>query len=86
MENLEDFRYYFADEKEIDAFVATEEALKDPEQRLQVAKARRVWTADRQNGCAKRTVTQFHRWQSSIISLRGEPSGKSKYRSGSGTR
>ncbi len=53
MENLEDFRYYFTDEKEIDAFVATEEALKDPEQRLQVAKERRVWTAVRQNGLRK---------------------------------
>jgi len=28
MENLEDFRYYFADEKEMDACAAIEEALK----------------------------------------------------------
>jgi len=28
MENSEDFRYYFADEKEMDAFAATEESLK----------------------------------------------------------
>ena len=27
MENLEDFRYYFADEKEIDIFVAADETL-----------------------------------------------------------
>ena len=27
MENLEDFRFYFADEKEIDAFVAAEKSL-----------------------------------------------------------
>jgi len=31
MENLEDFRYYFADKKEIDAFVEAEESLKGPE-------------------------------------------------------
>ena len=34
MENLEDFRYYFADEKEIDAFVAAEESLKGADQRI----------------------------------------------------
>lgn len=53
MENLEDFRYYFADEKEIDAFVAGEESLKGPEQRLQVSRVRRAWTAVRQNGLRK---------------------------------
>ena len=30
MENLEDFRYYLADENEIDIFVAADEALKGP--------------------------------------------------------
>jgi len=53
MENLEDFRYYFADEKEIDAFVATEESLKGPEQRIQIARVRRAWAAVRQNGLRK---------------------------------
>ena len=53
MESLEDFRYYFAEEKEIDAFVATEATLKGPEQRLQVARVRRAWTAVRQNGLRK---------------------------------
>ncbi len=53
MENLEDFRYYFADEKEVDAFVAEEQALKGPEQRLQIARVRRAWTAVRQNGLRK---------------------------------
>ena len=53
MENLEDFRYYFAEEKEIDAFVAAEQALKGPEQRLQIARVRRAWTAVRQNGLRK---------------------------------
>ena len=53
MENLEDFRYYFADEKEIDAFVAAEESLKGPEQRIQIARVRRAWAAVRQNGLRK---------------------------------
>jgi len=53
MENLEDFRYYFAGEKEIDAFVATEESLKEPEQRIQIARVRRAWAAVRQNGLRK---------------------------------
>ena len=53
MENLEDFRYYFAEEKEIDAFVAAEKALEGPAQRLQVARVRRAWTAVRHNGLRK---------------------------------
>ena len=53
MENLEDFRYYFADEKEIDASVAVEETLKGPEQRIQIARVRRAWAAVRQNGLRK---------------------------------
>ena len=50
---MEDFRYYFADEKEIDAFVATEDSLKGPEQRIQIARMRRAWAAVRQNGTRK---------------------------------
>ena len=50
MENLEDFRYYFSEEKEVDAFVAVEQSLKGPEQRLQVARVRHAWAAVRQNG------------------------------------
>ena len=53
MTNLEDFRYYFADEKEIDAFVAAEESLKGPELRLQISRVRRAWTAVRQKGLLK---------------------------------
>jgi len=53
MENLEDFRYYFADEKEIDAFVATEESLKGQERRIQVSRMRHAWAAVRQNGLRK---------------------------------
>jgi hypothetical protein len=53
METLEDFRYYFADEKEIDNFVATEKTLVGAEQRLQIARVRRAWAAVRQNGLRK---------------------------------
>ena len=53
MENLEDFRYYFGEEKEIDAFVAAEELLKGPDQRIQIARVRRAWSAVRQNGVRK---------------------------------
>ena len=53
METLEDFRYYFAEEKEIDAFVALEDTLKGPEQRIQIARVRRAWAAVRQNGLRK---------------------------------
>ena len=53
MENLEDFRYYFADEKEIDAFVAAERSLKKLERSIQIAGVRRAWAAVRQNGLCK---------------------------------
>jgi len=49
-ENLEDFYYYFSEEEEVDAFVAVEQSLKGPEQRLQVARVRHAWAAVRQNG------------------------------------
>jgi len=53
MENLEDFRFYFAEEKEIDAFVAGEKDMDGAAQRIQVARVRRAWTAVRQNGLRK---------------------------------
>jgi len=53
MDNLEDFRYYFADEKEVDAFVASEDALKGPELKIQIARVRRAWAAVRHNGLRK---------------------------------
>ena len=54
MENLEDFRYYFADEKEIDAFVAADDTLKGAEQKIQIARVRRAWAAVRHNGLRKK--------------------------------
>jgi len=53
MENLEDFRYYFSEEKEIDAFVAVEGAVEGAEQKLQIARVRRAWAAVRRNGLRK---------------------------------
>ena len=53
METLEDFRYYFAEEKEIDLFVAADETLKGAEQKIQIARVRRAWAAVRHNGLRK---------------------------------
>ena len=53
MATLEDFRYYFAEEKEVDAFCAADESLKDAELRIQVSRVRRAWAAVRQNGLRK---------------------------------
>jgi len=48
MDNLEDFRYYFTEEKEVDAFVAQEASLKDQQLRIQVSRLRRAWASVRQ--------------------------------------
>ena len=48
MDNLEDLRFYFTEEKEIDAFVATDDSIKDSDLRLQVARLRRAWSVVRQ--------------------------------------
>ena len=53
VEKMEDFRYYFAEEKEVDAFVATEESLKGPDLKIQIARVRRAWSAVRHNGVRK---------------------------------
>ena len=53
MDNLEDLRFYFSEEKEIDAFVAADETMKDSELRLQVARLRRAWSAVRQTALLK---------------------------------
>ena len=49
MENLQHLRYYFEDEKEIDTFVATDDTLGGPEQKIQIARMRRARAAVRQN-------------------------------------
>ena len=49
MENLQDFCFYFAEEKEIDAFVAEDDTLTEQEQKIQTARMRRAWAAVRQN-------------------------------------
>ena len=48
-ENLQAFRFYFAEEKEIDAFVAADDTLTDQEQKIQTSRMRRAWAAVRQN-------------------------------------
>ena len=45
MENLEDLRFYFLSEDQIDAFVAQDTSLKDAVLRIQVARMRRAWSA-----------------------------------------
>ena len=52
LENLEDFRFYFAKEEEIDIWVAQDDTLKDAALKLQIARMRRAWSAVRQ--CALR--------------------------------
>jgi len=44
MDNLEDFRYYFAEEKDVDTFIAHSE-LKDSMLRIQIARLRRAWAS-----------------------------------------
>ena len=48
MDSLEDFRFYFSEEKEVDAFVAQEATLKDQQLRIQVSRLRRAWASVRQ--------------------------------------
>ena len=48
MENLEDFRFYFSEEKEVDAFIAEDASLKDQQLRIQVSRLRRAWASVRQ--------------------------------------
>jgi len=57
METLEDFRFYFAEEKEIDAFVAAERSLDGPTLKLQIARVRRAWTAVRQDALRRENRT-----------------------------
>jgi hypothetical protein len=50
MENLEDFRFYFAEEKEVDVLCAADDSLKDQALRIQISRVRRAWASIRQNG------------------------------------
>ena len=53
LDNLEDFRFYFTDEKDIDGFLAADKSLKDAPLRLQIARLRRTWVAVRQTALLK---------------------------------
>jgi hypothetical protein len=55
MENLEDFRYYFADEEEIEAFVAIAGGWSAPERRRQTSMVKQAWTAVRQSGSSTKS-------------------------------
>ena len=55
MEDLEEFRFYFTEEKEIDTFIAVDETLKDQVLRLQVSRLRRAWSAVRRTALRKET-------------------------------
>ena len=56
MENLEDFRHYFSEEKEIEAFAATEKSLTGLLQRIQISRVRRAWAATRPNSLRKENI------------------------------
>ena len=43
IENLEEFRFYFTAEDQIDSFVAQVTSLKDGDLRIQIARVRRAW-------------------------------------------
>ena len=49
MQSLQHLRYYFEDKREIDTFVATDDTLGSPEQKIQIARMRRARAAVRQN-------------------------------------
>lgn len=49
MEDLDELRFYFTSENQIDAFVAEAPELKDNELRIQVARMRRAWSAVRRH-------------------------------------
>ena len=46
--DLEEFRFYFTEEKDVDLFVATDKDLKDADAKIQVARLRRAWSSVRQ--------------------------------------
>ena len=54
MQSLEDFRFYFTEEKEIDAFVSEAKELDGPPRRLQIARVRRAWSAVMQYGLSRK--------------------------------
>ena len=55
MENLEEFRFHFAADEQVDAFVAEAAELKDANLRIQVARMRRAWSAVRRHSLRRET-------------------------------
>ena len=56
VENLEDFRFYFATETEVGSFVSQSPELKDEKLRIQIARMHHAWTAVRTAATRRETV------------------------------
>ena len=53
MDNLEDLRFYFTVETDIDGFISQDDNIKGPDLKLQVSRLRRAWSAVRQTALQK---------------------------------
>ena len=58
MDDLDDFRFFFSDKKEVNAFIAEDTTIKDNEFRIQVARLRKARAAVRQSADQKRAIQQ----------------------------
>ena len=67
MNDLEDFRFYFAEEKEIDQFVAEDATIVGKEFKIQVARVRKAWTAVRQAAARKEARASTSTMRSSEV-------------------
>jgi hypothetical protein len=59
MEDLEEFRYMFTCEKDVDVFVAADKTIEGSVQRIQVARLRRAWSSVRQTAARKEAKTSI---------------------------
>ena len=53
MDNLEDFRFYFTKENDIDTFVSEDKTLEGQDRQLQISRVRRAWSAVRRTALKK---------------------------------
>jgi hypothetical protein len=58
MESLEDLRFYFSNETEVESFLAKDSNLKDGDLRIQAARFRRAWVAIRSAALRRDAVTR----------------------------
>jgi len=61
MVNLQDFCFYFTDEKEIDAFAAADGTMGGQEQKIQTTRIRRAWAAAKQKFMSNKLGAVFFR-------------------------